>query len=57
MTEKEFLDYCQGQLSGPLKHEDIITMLTAWGTINYSAGYKKALEDHDIEPTEDNKKQ
>lgn len=39
MTEREFLAYCQSQISGELKEEDIITMLTAWGSIKYSAGY------------------
>lgn len=45
MTENEFLVYCQGQVSGPLKDEDIILMLTAWGSIKYTQGYNQALED------------
>jgi|GEM_PF-1126297 len=48
MTEKEYLAYCQSQIAGPLKEEDLITMLTAWGTLNYSLGYKTALADHKI---------
>ncbi|MGY0039732.1 hypothetical protein [Pedobacter sp. NJ-S-72] len=50
MNETEFLDYCKSQLTGPLKDEDIITMLTAWGSIKYSQGYNNALnEKEDIE--------
>lgn len=45
MTENEFLIYCQSQISGPLKDEDIITMLTAWGSIKYTQGYNQALND------------
>ena len=48
MTEKEYLKFCQEQVEGPLKEEDIITMLTAWGAINYSLGYKNALADHNL---------
>lgn len=47
MTENEFLVYCQGQVSGPLKDEDIILMLTAWGSIKYTQGYNRALEDNE----------
>ncbi len=36
MTETEYLEFCKSQITGPLKEEDIITMLTAWGAINYS---------------------
>jgi len=46
MTEREFLDYCKSQISGVLKDEDIITMLTAWGSIKYSQGYQIALQEH-----------
>ncbi len=53
MTEKEYLNYCKGQLTGPLKDEDMITMLTAWGAINYSLGYKKALSDNSLGTKED----
>lgn len=49
MTEAEYLEFCKKQITGPLKEEDIITMLTAWGAINYSLGYKNALLDNDIE--------
>jgi len=49
MTETEYLAYCKSQITGPLKEEDLITMLTAWGTINYSLGYKTALADHRID--------
>ncbi|WP_449436725.1 hypothetical protein [Pedobacter steynii] len=52
MTEIEYLEFCKKQITGPLKEEDIITMLTAWGAINYSLGYKNALIDHDIEAEE-----
>ena len=47
MTEKEYLQYCKNQLAGPLQDEDMITMLTAWGAINYSLGYKKAQADQE----------
>lgn len=57
MTEKEFLDYCKGQVSVPLKDEDIILMLTAWGGIKHSLGYHKALDDHDITPDQDTQNQ
>ncbi|WP_160292119.1 hypothetical protein [Pedobacter lusitanus] len=50
MNETEFLAYCKSQLTGPLKDEDVITMLTAWGSIKYSQGYQNALEEkEDIE--------
>lgn len=52
MTENEFLDYCKSQVSGPLKDEDIILMLTAWGGIKHSVGYNQALQDHGIEKDE-----
>ncbi|NRF40875.1 hypothetical protein [Pedobacter foliorum] len=52
MTETEYLEFCKNQITGPLKEEDIITMLTAWGAINYSLGYKNALVDNDIEVKE-----
>lgn len=45
MTENEFLAYCKSQISGVLKDEDIITMLTAWGSIKYSQGYQIGLRD------------
>jgi hypothetical protein len=45
MTEVEFFEYCQSQVSGSLKDEDIVTMLTAWGSIKFSEGYKKAMDD------------
>lgn len=59
MTEKEFLIYCQSQVSGPLKDDDIILMLTAWGQIKYSSGYNQALVENGIDkpvdpPTGDN---
>lgn len=50
MTENEFIVYCQSQVSGPLKEEDIALMLTAWGQIKYAAGYQQALVDNDLEP-------
>lgn len=53
MTETQYLDYCKSQITGPLKEEDVITMLTAWGAINYSLGYKKALSDHNINVDDD----
>jgi hypothetical protein len=53
MTETEYLQFCKKQVEGPLKEEDLITMLTAWGAINYSLGYKNALSDHNIEVKED----
>lgn len=49
MTEIEFLEYCKAQVSGELKEEDIVLMLTAWGKIKYSIGYNQALKDNDIE--------
>lgn len=48
MNETEFLEYCQSQVSGSLTNEDVITMLTAWGSIKFSEGYNKALEDNGI---------
>ncbi|WP_316789920.1 hypothetical protein [Pedobacter frigoris] len=48
MTETEYLQFCKEQINGPLKDEDLITMLTAWGAINYSLGYNKALTDNNI---------
>jgi len=45
MTEIEFLEYCKNQVSGSLSDEDVVTMLTAWGSIKFSAGYNKGLED------------
>lgn len=53
MTESEFLTYCQSQLSGPLKDEDIVLMLTAWGQIRFSSGYEKALTDNGLKKPED----
>ncbi|HKG08542.1 MAG TPA: hypothetical protein VKB19_18885 [Pedobacter sp.] len=49
MTEKEYLQFCKQQLSGPFTDEDIITMLTAWGAINYSLGHKNALKENGID--------
>jgi hypothetical protein len=49
MNEIEFLEYCQSQISGSLTNEDIVTMLTAWGSIKFSQGYNKALDDNGIE--------
>lgn len=50
MNETEFLEYCKSQLTGPIQDEDIITMLTAWGSIKYSQGYTNAQnEKEDIE--------
>ena len=46
MTENEFLIYCRSQVSGPLKDEDIVLMLTAWGSIKYTQGYNQCLEDN-----------
>jgi hypothetical protein len=48
MTESEFLAYCQNQVKGPLKDEDMILMLTAWGQISYNLGYNQALKEHHI---------
>lgn len=53
MTEKEFLIYCQTQVSGPLKDDDIILMLTAWGQIKYAAGYNQALIENGLDKTAD----
>lgn len=44
MNEKEFLIYCQSQVSGSLKDEDLVLMLTAWGQIQYQLGYNLAVE-------------
>lgn len=49
MNEKEFLIYCQSQVSGALKDEDLVLMLTAWGQIQYQLGYNAALEKPDQE--------
>lgn len=49
MTESDFLVYCQNQVKGPLKDEDIILMLTAWGQISYNLGYNQALKEQHIE--------
>lgn len=49
MTENEFLDYCNAQVAGALKEEDIVLMLTAWGSIKYAQGYERALTDNGIE--------
>lgn len=49
MNEKEFLIYCQSQVSGALKDEDLVLMLTAWGQIQYQLGYNAALEKPDNE--------
>lgn len=48
MTENEFLVYCQSQVSGALKDDDIVLMLTAWGSIKYTQGYNKALEEQEL---------
>jgi len=48
MTEKEYLKFCKKQITGAMNDEDIITMLTAWGAINYSLGHKTALKEHNI---------
>lgn len=48
MTENEFLVYCQSQVSGPLKDEDIVLMLTAWGSIKYTQGYNQAVEETEL---------
>jgi len=45
MTEVEFLAYCQNQVSGSFTDEDLVTMLTAWGSIKYAEGYSKGVED------------
>lgn len=52
MTENQYLDYCRAQVNGPLKEEDLILMLTAWGHIKYSLGYNQALKDNNVEPKE-----
>ena len=49
MTESEFLVYCQTQVSGPLKDEDIILMLTAWGQISYNLGYNQGLKEKTVD--------
>ena len=53
MTENEFLIYCQSQVSGTLKDDDIILMLTAWGQIKYAGGYNQALADKGLNKKED----
>lgn len=53
MTEQEFLVYCQSQVSGPLKEEDIVLMLTAWGSIKYTQGYNQATEEQGLVKGED----
>jgi hypothetical protein len=53
MTESDFLIYCQNQVKGPLKDEDIILMLTAWGQISYNLGYNQALKEYQIEKKEE----
>ena len=53
MTESEFLTYCQAQVSGPLKDEDIILMLTAWGQISYNLGYNQAMNESGIKKEDD----
>ena len=53
MTEHEFLTYCKSQISGPLKEEDIITMLTAWGSIKYTQGYQLGIEAQNSTADED----
>jgi len=45
MSEREFLAYCQSQVSGDLTEEDLVTMLTAWGSIKYSEGHTRAMEE------------
>ena len=45
MTESEFIIYCQEQVTGLLKDEDLLVMLTAWGSIKYTQGYNQALAD------------
>lgn len=53
MTEIEFIDYCKSQLSGPFKEEDLVTMLTAWGSIKFTQGYNQAkLEDSNEDSSE-----
>lgn len=46
MTEIEFLEYCKNQVSGPFTDEDMVTMLTAWGSIKFSEGYNRGKEDN-----------
>lgn len=53
MTENEFLVYCQSQVSGPLKDEDIVLMLTAWGSIKYTQGYNQSTADKEIKEGDD----
>lgn len=53
MTESDFLVYCQSQVKGPLKDEDIILMLTAWGQISYNLGYNQALKEQGSEKNGD----
>lgn len=49
MTENDFLIYCQSQVSGQLKDEDIVLMLTAWGSIKYTQGYNQCTADNEID--------
>jgi hypothetical protein len=53
MNETEYLQFCKKQVNGPLNEDDLVTMLTAWGAINYSLGYRTALTDNNIEPKDD----
>jgi hypothetical protein len=53
MTESDFLVYCQNQVKGPLKDEDIILMLTAWGQISYNLGYNQALKEQKTKAEDD----
>lgn len=55
MNEKEYLQFCKQQVSGELSEDDLITMLSAWGAINYSLGYKTALSDNNIEEKDQSK--
>lgn len=53
MTENDFLVYCQNQVKGPLKDEDLILMLTAWGQISYNLGYNQALKEYNVQKDQD----
>ena len=55
MTEKEFLIYCQNQVQGPLKDDDLVLMLTAWGQIQYQLGYNTASDKFGIGENKDRK--
>lgn len=55
MTEKEFLIYCQNQVQGTLKDEDLVLMLTAWGQIQYQLGYNTALDKFGVKENNDRK--